>query len=175
MKKYFCTFCFALFISCSFAQTKNINSILIRHDTTLLKADECEWIVKSLIKNDPALTSAIGKEVSLIIMNAIAKGKLKAIDPETNKPIPAKEIFTWKMTGDTIPEYDMEGNIKRYLVVKREHSSDNLNQVRVYQDWYFDVSTGKFNTVIKWIELMEDISSNQGIYLGKAALCRIYY
>jgi hypothetical protein len=175
MQKYITTIALIICTLSTAAQTNNISSMLVRHDTTLLKADECEWIIKSLIKNDPALTSVIGKEVSLIIMNAIEKGKLKAIDPETNKPISAKEIFTWKMTGDTIPEYDMDGNIKRYLVAKRVHSSDHLNQIKIYQDWYFDVSTGKFNAVIKWIELMEDIISNQGIYLGKVALCRIYY
>ena len=175
MKKYIPAFALIICALSTVAQNNNTNSILVRHDTTLLKADECAWIVKSLIKNDPALTSEIGKEVSLIIMQAIEKGKLKAIDPETNKPIPAKEIFTWKMTCDTVPEYDTEGNIKRYLIVRRIHSSDNLNQIRIYQDWYFDVSSGKFNAVIKWIELMEDISTSQGIYLGKAALCRIYY
>ena len=175
MKKYIPTFALIICALSTVAQNSNTNSILIRHDTTLLNADECEWIIKSLLKNDPTLTSEIGKPVPLIIMEAIEKGKLKAIDPETNKPIPAKEIFTWKMTGDTVPEYDTEGNIKRYLVVKRIHSSNDLNQVRIYQDWYFDVSTGKFNAVIKWIELLEDISTSQGIYLGKAALCRIYY
>ena len=175
MKKY--TLIIALIICSfsSFAQNINTNSILVRHDTTFLKADECEWIVKSLVKNDPTLTSEIGKPLSLIILQAIEKGKLKAIDPETNKPIPAKEIFTWKMGGDTIPEYDVEGNIKRYVVAKRSHSSEYLTQVRIFQDWYFDVSTGKFHSQIKWIELMEDISTSQGIYLGKVALCRIYY
>lgn len=174
MKKYIPAIALIICALSTVAQT-NTNSILVRHDTTLLKADECEWIVKSLVKNDPALTSQIGKEVSLIIMQAIEKGKLKAIDPETNKPIPAKEIFTWKMSADTIPVYDNEGNIIRDQVVKRMHSSDHLNQLRIYQDWYFDVSTGKFNGVIKWIELMEDISNSQGIYLGKVALCRVYY
>ena len=175
MKKYIPTIALIICALSTVAQNNNTNSILVRHDTTLLKADECAWIIKSLIKNDPALTSAIGKEVPLIIMQAIEKGKLKAIDPETNKPIPAKEIFTWKMTGDTVPEYDAEGNIKRYLVVKRMHTSEYLNQVRIYQDWYFDVSTGKFNAVIKWIELRENIFTSQGIMLGTTALCRIYY
>lgn len=175
MKKYIPIIALIICAFSSFAQNSNSNSILVHHDTALLNADECEWIIKSLLKNDPTLTSEIGKPVPLIIMEAIEKGKLKAIDPETNEPIPTKEIFTWKMTGDTVPEYDAEGNIKKYLVARRIHSSNNLNQIRIYQDWYFDVLTGKFNGVIKWIELMEDISTSQGIYLGKAALCRIYY
>ena len=108
-------------------------------------------------------------------MEAIEKGKLKAIDPETNKPIPAKEIFTWKMSSDTIAEYDNEGNIKGYRALKHMHSVNNINQLRIFQDWYFDVSTGKFYTVIKWIELRENVRTSQGIFLGTLALCRIYY
>lgn len=175
MKKFIPTIVFVICAFSSFAQNVNSNSILIRHDTTLLKADECEWIIKSLIKNDPALTSEIGKPVTLIILEAIEKGKLKAIDPETNKPIPAKEIFTWQMSSDTVPEYDNEGNIKGYRAMKHRHSADNLNQLSIYQDWYFDVATGKFHAVIKWIELRENIRTSQGFLIGTAALCRIYY
>ncbi|MEO6541866.1 MAG: hypothetical protein ABIN74_12765 [Ferruginibacter sp.] len=175
MKNFICTIAIVIYAFCGFAQSNNTNSILVRHDTTLLEADECEWIIRSLVKNDPVLTSEIGKPIPLILLQAIEKGKLKAIDPETNKPIPAKEIFTWKMSGDTIPVYDNEGNIIKHQVVKRIHSSDFFKQLRIFQDWYFEVSTGKFYSQIKWIELMEDISTSQGIYLGKVALCRIYY
>ena len=108
-------------------------------------------------------------------MEAIEKGKLKAIDPETNKPIPAKEIFTWKMSSDTIAEYDNEGNIKGYRAMKHIHSVNNITQVSIYQDWYFDVTNSKFHAVIKWIELRANIRTSQGIILGTAALCRIYY
>ncbi len=166
---FFCAFS-------SFAQTTNSNSILVRHDTTLLKADECEWIIKSLIKNDPALTSEIGKPVTLIILEAIQKGKLKAIDPETNKPIPAKEIFTWKMSADTIPVYDNEGNVTMYQAVKQLHSSDNFKMLRIYQDWYFEIATGKFHSKIKWVELVEEIyTASSGVFIGYKAFCRIYY
>ena len=175
MKKYIPTIALVICGFSSFAQNSNSNSILVRHDTTLLKADECEWIIKSLLKNDPALTSEIGKPVTLIIMEAIEKGKLKAIDPETNKPIPAKEIFTWKMSSDTIAEYDNEGNIKGYRAMKHIHSVNNITQVSIYQDWYFDVTNSKFHAVIKWIELRANIRTSQGIILGTAALCRIYY
>jgi len=158
-----------------FAQHNQTNSMLVRHDTTLLNAEECEWVVKSLFRNDPSLTAQIGKPVPLIILQAIEKGRLKAIDPETNKPIPAKEIFTWKMNADTIPVYDNEGEITKYQAVKRKHSPDDFKQLKIFQDWYFDASTGKFHAQIKWIELMRDVSTSLGVYLGKVALCRIYY
>src|SRR5689334_15280713 len=111
MKKYTITILLLIVVFNSFAQT-NANSILVRHDTAVLKADECEWLIKSLARNDPALTSAIGKPITLILLEAIEKGRLKAIDPQTNKPIPAKEIFTWKLETDTVIMYDTEGNGK---------------------------------------------------------------
>lgn len=175
MKKYIPIAAIVISAFSSFAQNSHSNRMLVRHDTTLLKAAECEWIVKSLTKNDPAITSEIGKPVPLIILQAIEKGKLKAFDLVTNKPIPAKEIFTWKMAADTISAYDDAGNVK-YTVVKQRHSFDHLNRLRVFQDWYFDVLTGKFNSVIKWIELLEEIhSSSASIFIGYLPLCRIYY
>ncbi len=175
MKKYIAIIALVICTFSSFSQKANSNIILVRHDTTLLKASECEWIIKSLTKNNPALTSEIGKSVPLIILQAIAKGKLIAIDKLTNKPIPGKQIYTWGMAVDSMLVYDDAGNSK-YKAVQRQRSSDDIPLIRIYQDWYFDVSTGKFQSVIKWIELMEEVHTNStGIFIGYIPLCRIYY
>ena len=156
------------------AQNSNSNSILIRHDTTLLKAEACEWIIKSLTKNDPALTSSIGKQVPLVILEAIKKGKLKAIDVLTDKHIPAKDIFTWNLPADTTASYDDAGKV-RYFAVQRQHIPEKISQIRIFQDWYLDIATGKFRSEIKWIELLEEVYTSSGIFLGYSVLCRIYY
>ncbi len=175
MKKYIITLALIIYTFSGFTQYNNATSILVRHDTTLLKTSECEWIIKSLTKNNPALTSEIGKSVPLIILQAIAKGKLIAIDKLTNKPIPGKQIYTWGMAVDSMLVYDDAGNSK-YKAVQRQRSSDDIPLIRIYQDWYFDVSTGKFQSVIKWIELMEEIhTAATGMFLGYIVLCRIYY
>lgn len=175
MKRYITIIALIICTFSSFSQNSNSNIILVRHDTTLLKATECEWIVKSLTKNNPELTSEIGKSVPLIILQAIAKGKLKAIDRETNKQIPGKQIYTWHLAADTMVVYDDAGNAT-YKAIQRQRNSDDIAMVRVYQDWYFDVSTGKLQSVIKWIELMEEVHSNStGIFIGYIPLCRIYY
>lgn len=159
----------------SFAQNNTLNNSLVRHDTSLLKAAECEWIIKSLAKNNSTLTSEIGKPISLILFQAIEKGKLIAIDKLTNKPIPGKKIRTWDMGVDSMMVYDEQGNGK-IKAIQRERSSDDISSIRIYQDWYFNVSTGKFNGIIKWIELMEEVHSpGSGLYLGNKVLCRIFY
>ena len=169
-EKYIAIIALVICTFSSFSQNGNSNSILVRHDTTLLKASECEWIIKSLTKNNPELTSEIGKSVPLIILQAIAKGKLKAIDRETNKQIPGKQIYTWHLPADTMLVFDVSGNAT-YKAVQRQRSSDNIPLIRIYQDWYFDVSTGKFQSVIKWIELMEEIHTNLPAYLLVTFLC----
>ena len=60
------------------------NNMLIRHDTTLLKADDCQWLVKT-----PGLKN---KTVSQAILEAIQSGQLKAFDAQTNEPIPGNKI-----------------------------------------------------------------------------------
>ena len=174
MKKYISTFTLVLLVVGCFAQNNPSNSILVRHDTTLLKATECEWIIKSLPKNNPSFTSEIGKSVPEIILHTIQNGKLKAIDPESNKPIPAKEIFTWQMPRDTVVAFDETGNSQN-KVVQALRSPDDITQIRIYQDWYFDITTSKFQSVVKWIELMEEVHTSSGIFIGYKPLCRIYY
>lgn len=108
-------------------------------------------------------------------MQAIAKGKLKAIDAETNKQIPGKQIYTWRLATDTMLVYDEAGK-ETYKVIQRLRNPDDIPMIRIFQDWYFDVSTGKLQSAIKWIELMEEVHTNStGIFIGYTPLCRIYY
>lgn len=172
MKKLITTLLLAAIGYCCFAQN---NNILIRHDTTLLRADECEWIIKSLVKNDTVLKSQIKRSVPQIMLELIEKGKLTAMKPFTNKPIPAKTIFTWQAAVDSVLNYDNDGNA-RLTTIQRRINADNITQIRIYQDWYFDLDTGKFQVQIKWIELLQEIyTSSTGLFIGYSPYCRIYY
>ena len=151
------------------------NNVLIRHDTTLLRADECEWIVKSLVKNNSSLTGQIGKSVPLIILQAIEKNTVKAFDPETGKQIPGKEIFEWKAKTDTVPKFDNDGNISKYVAVKSLLDPSSITQIRIFQDWYLDMNTNKFQPQVKWIELLREVRYGDGVFIGHLPYCRIYY
>ena len=130
MKKYFLLLLFSIALSSLHAQNSNSNSILIRHDTSTLKEGDCEWIIKSLVKNDPALTHELGKSLPQFLFGAIEKGKLKAYDAISNEPIPAKKISTWKMPSDSMMSMDESGNSK-IVVIQREHQSDRIDQIRI--------------------------------------------
>lgn len=175
MKKYITTLVLVIIAFSSCAQNNSSNTLFVRHDTTTLKAAECEWIIKSLTINDPELTVEIGKSVPLVILQAIEKGRLTAIDPVTNKTIPAKEIYRWQIAADTVGASDAAGNMK-YKIVKAERSSTNFSLIRIYQDWYFDIPTAKLRSVIRCIELLEEIHTNySGLFTGYRPFCRIYY
>ncbi len=172
MKKYTTTLLLAVLCCGCFAQS---SSILVRHDTTLLRADQSEWIVKSLVKNDPLMTQQIGKSIPEIILESIKKGKIKAIDPETNKPIPAREIMGWKMQVDSVMVFDNQGEVSKTIAVRHDLDPPSISQIRIFQDWYVDVVAGKFRAEIKWIELLEEVKTSVGVFLGYRPFCRIYY
>ncbi len=157
------------------AQNSSSNNVFIRHDTTTLKAANCEWIIKSLTRNDPRLNQELGKSLPQFFFGAIEKGKLKAFDAVTNEPIPDKKIFTWKMPSDSMMTYDDKGDDPKIVVRQRTHPTDKIDEVRIYHDWYLDVATGKIQSVIKWIELREQVYTATGLFLGYAALCRVFY
>lgn len=169
MKKTTITLALLLAVFSSFAQKNLSNGILVRHDTTTLKAGDCKWIIKSQTK-----TGETGESVSQIILQAIKKGDLKASDPSTNLPIPANKIFTWQMAADTIATMDNAGNTQ-YKVVQAEHNPDHIPVIRIYQDWYFDDQSGKFRSEIKYIELIEEVKNASGNFIGYQAFCRIKY
>jgi hypothetical protein len=153
----------------------NVSSILVKHDTITLEAAECEWIIKSLVQNDSLLTAEIGKSIPLVILQAIRQGRLKATDRLTNQPIPGREIFTWHMPTDTVPQYDLSGNFVKYAAVQAERSAAGFTRLRIFQDWYFDISESRFYGVVKWIELLEEVHTSSGIFIGYEPFCRVYY
>lgn len=169
MKKITTTLTLVLFVFSSFAQNDHLNETLVRHDTTTLKAEECNWVIKPLSK-----TAETGKSVPVVILQAIQKGKLRAVDPLTGILIPAKEIFTWGRSSDTVATIDVNENMK-YQVVQSKLDPDNIPLIRIYHDWYVDVTSGKLNAEIKCIDLIEEVNSSSGYYIGYRPFCRIYY
>ncbi len=169
MKKITTTLAFLLTVFNIFAQNSSSNKILIRHDTTVLKAEECEWLIKLDTKPDET-----SRSVPLIILETIKKGHLQALDPQTDFPIPSNEIFTWNMPVDTVAKLDDSGH-QRFVVIKSELNPDNIPFIKIYSDWYLDVANGNFYSVIKWIELMREVRSHNGYFRGYIPFCRVYY
>ena len=165
MKKQILFFLFsvqAIFIS---AQG---NNTLLRHDTTLLKSEECQWLVKT--------SAAKNKSVPLVILEAVQSGKLKAFDPQTNKSIPANKIFTWGQSADTTMVWDAKKNENVIEVIQHKIDPEHLTRIRVYHDWYISNATGKIESQIKMLELIGEVRTpSTGDLIGYQPLFRIYY
>ncbi len=163
-------------IMISFNAFSQSSHIFLHQDTTVLHAIECKWLVRLLSKNDSTKSLEKEKSVPLIILESVENGKLKATDPITNKIIPAKEIFTWQMPKDTVEiTHDLIENLSKSKIIQQRVHPDDISQIRVFHDWFFDISTGKIQSNIKWVELIVDVYTSTGMFIGIRPFCRINY
>ena len=144
------------------------NNMLLRHDTTLLKADECQWLIR--------YTGVKNKSVPQAMLEAVQSGKLKAFDPQSNKPIPGNKIFTWQQAADTVMVWDARKDENVLKVIQHTINPEYLNRIRVYQDWYLNTTTGKIEPQIKMVELIGEVRvPSTGDLIGYQLLYRIKY
>lgn len=153
----------------SSAQTKKSTTQLVKQDTILLQADECDWIIKPLATRDSAAS------IPQLLLTAIENGSIKAVDVQTNQPIPAKDIYTWRLATVQEQVLDSTGNVVQTNILQPLRTAEHVTQINVCQRWYFDDTTKKFHAVIQWIELLEQVYFPDGEPRGFQPFCRIYY
>lgn len=169
MKRIAATFALATALFSAFAQNISSDNFLMRRDTIVLKASECHWVTRSLPPNDQESSS-----IPALILLAVNQGKLRATDPVTGDLIPAERILTWRMPADTMAVQDADGN-STYKVVQAKQNPDHFTRIRVCQDWYFEEAKGEIRGAIRFIELLKDIHTSAGTFIGYTAFCRINY
>ena len=170
MKKIKAALISVFMISVAMAQS----SVFVRHDTTLLKAEECKWIVKTVVNKDQDTGPPKEGSIPGIILDAIEKGILKAMDPQTEQMIPPDKIRTWNMPADTVLTID-SNDIQKINIVRRSVAAEWFSGIRVCSDWYFDIQSGRFTPVIKWADMMINLYSSSGMFIGRRPYLRIYY
>ena len=168
MKRTAITFALATAFFSAIAQTISSQNLLIRRDTIVLNASECNWVINSLHSNGQK-----SRSIPILILQAVNQGKLRAIDPVTGDPIPAERILQWHMPADTVTVQDAAGNSK-YAVVQSEQNPDLFTMIRICQDCYFERESGKIRGEIRFIELLKDIYTPTGTLIGHSTFCRIY-
>jgi hypothetical protein len=176
MKKYTIILVLVMTTFFSFAQKNDPNIILVKEDRTTLKAEECKWVFKSLIKNSSEEASEKVKSIPEVFLQEIEAGKLIAFDSWTNEPIPAKEIYIWQMPIDTVAMPVSYDGVQTYKVVQNRRTGNDIRQIRIYQNWYFDVKKQSLFSIIKSIEFLEpDPTKNHPEEYDLIPFCRIYY
>lgn len=168
MKKITTTIVTALSVFSLFGQSGSSNEKLIRHDTTTLKAEECNWLFKP--------ESGTNKSVPETILESIQSGKLKAYDPQTNELIPGNKIFTWRQASDTTMVWDAKKDENVLKVIQHKINPEYITRIRVYQDWYLNTATGKIESWIKTLDLMAEVRTPaSGDIIGYQILLQIQY
>ncbi len=168
MKKNTTTLALVISVFCSYGQINLSKEILVRHDTTTLKAEECLWLVHAPGNKN--------KSVPLLMLEAIQSGKLKAFDPQTNELIPGNKIFTWHQSADTAMVWDAKKDENVIKGIQHKINPENLTRIRIYHDWFLNSSTGKIESRINMFEVMGEVrvpSTND--LIGFQPLFRIRY
>ncbi|MBK7561837.1 MAG: hypothetical protein IPI68_10005 [Chitinophagaceae bacterium] len=168
MKRITTTLAFVFTVFSSFAQNNLSKEILVRHDTTTLKAVECEWIFKPQARTV--------KSVPQVILESVQSGKLKAYDPQTNELIPGNKIYAWRQAADTLMVWDARKEENVIKVIQHKINPEHITRIRVYQDWYLNMATGKIASQIKMFEMMGEVRTpSSGDIMGYQILYRVQY
>ncbi len=146
-------------------------------DVVLLNTDEVDYNFSREHSSpfDSVLT-VYRTDIGSLIYQDVLKGRIKAIDIETNKPISVKKFLTWQMPADTMAVYDINdpSKITEYRIVQAERSSGEFSRLRVKQDLYFDFKKERLYSVIRSIIIMMPVRFYDGSIRGYASYCRIY-
>lgn len=163
MKKLVSIISSTLFCMNVFSQT---NLLLVRQDTTLLKAAECNWLIgQGAGSGDP------GKSIGLFILEQIQAGRLNARDPQTNEMIPGNKIMTWRQAADTVMVWDEKKQENSIKVIQHQVKPEDISRARIYHDWYLDTETGKIHSTVKSVELLIDVYAPMGELRGYRPFC----
>lgn len=114
-------------------------------------------------------------DIGSLIYQDVLKGRLKPVEMETGKPIPAKKFLTWGMSADTMAVYDVNdpSKITEYRVVQAERSSREFNRIRITQDLYFDFKNERLYSIIRSVMLMLPVRFYDGTIRGYIPFCRL--
>jgi gliding motility associated protien GldN len=114
-----------------------------------------------------------------IILNAIKQGKIMAFDPVDDRfttYIAADKVMELFSGGvDTVPVYDMQGNIEAYEVRPREFDPDSIYQYRIKEEWVFDKESSRMFVRILGICPVKPQYTSSGVFVGMIPLFWVYY
>ncbi len=145
-------------------------------DVVLLNTDEVDY---SFSREHPSpfdsVLTVYRTDIGSLIYQDVLKGRIKAIDIETNKPISVKKFLTWQMPADTMAVYDINdpSKITEYRVVQAERSSGEFRRLRIKQDLYFDFKNERLYSVIRSVIIIMAVKNYDGSIRGYMPYCRL--
>lgn len=114
-----------------------------------------------------------------ILINAIRDRKITAFDPVDDRfttPLtPEKVMEAFSGGVDTVPVYDLQGNISKYEVRTKEFDPDSIYRFRIKEEWVFDKESSRMFVRILGIAPIKPIYTSTGQFLDMAPLFWVYY
>ncbi len=114
-----------------------------------------------------------------IILKAIRDREITAFDPLDDRfttPLTPQAVMESFSGGvDTVPVYDLQGNIERYEVRSKEVDPDSIYQFRVKEEWVFDKESSRMFVRILGICPVKPIYTSTGQFIDMSPLFWIYY
>lgn len=114
-----------------------------------------------------------------ILLQAIRNREITAFDVADDRfttPLtPDKVMETFAGGVDTVPVYDMQGNIERYEVRTREFDPDSIYQFRMKEEWVFDKESSRMFVRILGIAPVKPQYTTTGIFIGMIPMFWVYY
>ena len=114
-----------------------------------------------------------------ILFNAIQSGAVNAFSGEDDRftmPLTATQVAA-TMTGgvDTLPVYDIDGNVVKYEVRQRQVEPDSIYRFRLKEEWIFDKESSRMFVRILGIAPIMPKYTSTNIFIGDVTLFWIYY
>lgn len=145
-------------------------------DVVLLNSNEIDYDFNRQTPSayDSVLT-VFRTDIGSLIYQDLLKGRLRAIDIETNKLIPVKKLLTMGMPADTMVVYDIEdpSKVLEYKVLQSERSSTDFCRIRIKQDLYFDFKNERLYSIVRSVTLMQVVRMYDGTIRGQYPFCRL--
>lgn len=145
-------------------------------DVVLLNTNELDYdfSTENPTPFDSVLT-VYRTDIGNLIYQDILKGRLKAVNAETGKIIPALKITTTGMPADTVNVYDVDDpdKITARRVVHSERNPRDFNRIRIKQDLYFDFKNERLYSVVRSVILLQVARLQNGMIRGQYVFCRL--
>ncbi|RTL57155.1 MAG: gliding motility protein GldN [Sphingobacteriales bacterium] len=105
-----------------------------------------------------------------ILVKAIKDSLITAFDPIDDRfttPLPVAKAMSQFGGGlDTVPSYDLNGNLVKYVITQKEIDPDSITKFRIKEEWVFDKESSRLFVRILGIAPLKKLQISSGMTIG---------
>lgn len=120
-----------------------------------------------------------GQRFISILLKSIREDSVMAFSSDDDRfttPITAEEAMSAFGGGlDTVPEYDMDGNVNGYQVRDKAVEPDSIYKFRIKEEWVFDKEASRMFVRILGIAPVYQFKLSTGQVIGEKTAFWVYY